>query len=352
MAKLPASALGVDIGRHSVKAVLLKRLGGGRLALAQFAIREFQGETLSADSLGECFKSLSAEMGLKGVRACGISISAGEGFVRIVEQQLMPPDVFRMALRLNGMSLLNQDCKDLVLDCDLVKPEDQLAVQGKEEVSKKGTVPYLVSGLPRNRVRLVHEASTKLKWPATRLQLSAVALFNGFSFANPEAFLAQGFLLVDIGYNSSTVILGVKQELILVREIEFGAAALVEELICHGASGFEEIMMDLQQEEVLTVENARMALSELIRSISSSIGFFEARREEAIPRVYVSGGLSKSATILKILTEELQLPCEAWNPFATCQIDLPAGKKAQLDQEIPSLAIAYGVASEILTKRS
>ncbi len=350
MAKLPASALGVDIGRHTIKAVFLKRQGANRLSLTQFAVQELPQAPLDLESLISNLKAILAEMGLKGARACGICLSGSDSFVRTVEQQTMPPELLRMALRLNGISLLNQDCRDLVVDCDNLLP--QKAGGETTDAGRKSMSPYVVGGMPRAKVMMIHEACTKAKLPATKLQLGPVALFNAFESSNPETFMTQGFLLVDIGNVSSTVVVGVKKELILVRVLEFGSSNFVEELICHGASNYAEILEELSKEEVLTVENARLALSELVRSISSSIGFFEARREEAISRVYVSGGMAKSETILKILTEELQLPCEVWNPFQNCQIELPASKREALTQEWASLNIAYGVAAEILTNKA
>ena len=207
---------------------------------------------------------------------------------------------------------------------------------------------YIVGGIPRTHVQMVHDACVKNKLPITSLQLSPLAVFNAFEFAHEETFNTQGFVLVDIGHLSSEVIVGAKRELILARTLAYGGNHVVEELICHGASGPEEVTQALAEEEVLTVENARLSLTEVVRSISSSIGFVEARHDVSVPRVFVSGGMAKSPTILKILTEELQLPCETWDPFARCEIAVPAARKAALGVESPILNVAFGAAAEIL----
>jgi len=183
------------------------------------------------------------------------------------------------------------------------------------------------------------------------LQLPPISLFNGFEFANQTVFKTQSFVLVDIGHSSSTVIVGAKGELILVRSLEYGGTQFMEQLILHGASGLEEIATSLAQEEVLTVENARLSLSELVRTISSSIGFFEARSEEAISHVFVSGGLVKLPAVLKLLVEELHLPCEIWDPFADCELSLPRMRISELTEQLPLLGVACGVAAELLKGR-
>jgi Tfp pilus assembly PilM family ATPase len=203
--------------------------------------------------------------------------------------------------------------------------------------------------MPRVQVQLIYEACLKLKSCTTLLQIPPVAVFNAFEFSNEKTFKNQAFVLVDIGHLSTTVIVGVKRELILVRSLEFGGASFIEALICHGAASQQEVMEHLAQEEVLTVDNARLSLTELVRSISSSIGFFEARREDAIPRVFVSGGMAHSPVILKILTEELQLPCEAWDPFAKCEINLSAERKRALADSSSLLSAACGAAAELIS---
>ena len=344
MAKPPSSAIGIDIGRHSIKAVLLARRGSNRVAVTHFAVRPLAQEGRTVEVLAAGLKGLLQDLGAT-CKVGGIAISTADSMVRIIDQPAMPPALLRDALRLNGVSLLNQDCKDLVLDCDLI-PSSEPAQEGAPNPNK--TVRYVVGGLPRVRVQEIHEASVKSKTPTSRLQVTPISVFNAFEFSNEETFNNQAFVLVDIGHVSTTVIVGVKKELILVRALEFGGHSFVEELICHGASGYEEIMSQLEQEEVLTVENARLSLTELVRSISSSIGFFEARREEAIPRVFVCGGMAKSPMILKILTEELQLPCESWDPFAKCEISVSSKNKELLLKEGPVLSAACGVAAEIL----
>ena len=319
-----------------MKAVLLQRKGNGRLTLSRFATRELSVELRTADELAANLKALLQELG-GSAKACGIAISSADSFVRIVEQPEMPAETLRDALRFNSQTLLNQDCRDFVLDCDRIAhtPAD-------------GLVRYLVGGLPRMQVQMVQDACTKNKLPITTLQLSQLSVFNAFEFSNEETFNTQGFVLVDIGHLSTEVIVGAKRELILARTLDYGGNHFVEELICHGASGPEEVTQALAEEEVLTVENARLSLTEVVRSISSSIGFVEARHEVAIPRVFVSGGMAKSPTILKILSEELQLPCETWDPFARSENAVPAARKTALAAEIPVLSAAFGAAAEIL----
>jgi len=344
MAKPPSSAIGVDVGRHSMKAVVLQRRTPQRLALTHFAVKEFPDAANTLEALGENLKALLHDLGGT-AKALGIAVSSPEAMVRIIEQNTIPPDLLRDALRINGPMLLSQDCREWVIDCEAIPSSDGKAPAEGEQVR------YLVGGLPRAQVQKVHEACGKNKLPSTVLQLPPVAFLNAFEFANEEVFKQQAFVLVDIGHRSSTAIVGVKGELILIRSLEYGGAHFEEQLILQGASSFEEVVSLLEQSEVLTVENARLSLNELVRTVSSSIGFFEAQHEEAIPRVFVSGGLAKLPAILNLFVEELHLPCETWDPFAQCELNLPRTRISALTEHLPVLGTAFGVAAEILKGR-
>ena len=50
-------------------------------------------------------------------KACAIGVSDPGSLLRIIEQPETPVDLLRNALRLNGLAVLNQECKDFVLDC-------------------------------------------------------------------------------------------------------------------------------------------------------------------------------------------------------------------------------------------
>ena len=363
MAKAPSSAIGIDVGRHSIKAVLLQRRGAGRLVLTHFAVREYSKapdashtsadssafygggqpeEVNSLDALGENLRLLLHDLGGT-AKAVGVAVSHPDAMVRIIEQGTIPPELLRDALRINGPMLLSQDCREWVIDCQAILPVGVVTPPVEGEHAR-----YLVGGWPRVHVQKVHEACGKNKLPSSVLQLPAVALLNAFEYANAEVFKKEAFVLVDIGHSSSTVIVGVKGELILVRLLDYGGAHFMEHLILQGASSFEEILAMLEQEEVLTVENARLSLNELIRTISSSIGFFEAQREETIPKIFVSGGLTRIPALRQLLVEELHLPCETWDPFADCELGIPRTRIAALTAQSPLLGVAFGVAAEIV----
>jgi type IV pilus assembly protein PilM len=341
MAKAPSSVIGVDLGRYALKSVLLQRRGGTRFAVTNYATHVLTEPVDSADTLARHLKSLFKQMGGT-AKSCAIGVSSPDALIRIIEQPETPPAFLREALRLNGMQLLNQDCKEMVLDCDKLPGEPTANAEGNARHR------YLVGGLPRAQVAQVSDAFDKNSSPIAALQLAPICIFNAFEFVHSELFNEHAFFLVDIGHTNSTVMVGAKRELVLVRTIDFGGKPLIEALTGLSGDNREAVLQALEQEDEVMVEYTRVALSSLVREIQSSIGFLEHRREEMIDRVFVSGGSAKSNTLLKVLSEELKMPCEPWSAATSCEQNLAAEQGATFSENALDLNVACGAATELL----
>ena len=340
MAKAPNTVIGLDLGRYALKSVVMQRKGPGRVALTQYASRPLQTPIETTEQLTAELRALFKELGC-GAKPCSVAVSSADSLLRIIDQPDTPTDILREALRFNGMTLLNQDCRDFVFDCD------RIAVSSPDSL-EQGKQRYLVGGLPRPHIANVHSALEATNTNVHGLQLAPIALFNAFEFAQPDLFSQHGFLLVDIGFSSSTMILGAKRELVLVRTVDVGGQSIVEALMALSGEARESVLIALEQEDEVMVENARMALMNLTREVSSSIGFFEARREESISQIFVSGGTAKSKTLLKVMGEELHLPCKSWNALEACELHLPSHKRDTFEADSLDLHVACGAAAEVL----
>jgi Tfp pilus assembly PilM family ATPase len=207
---------------------------------------------------------------------------------------------------------------------------------------------YLVGGMLRPAVKQISAAISKTRLTADILQLAPICSFNAFELAYPETFANEGFLLLDMGHLQSTVLIGSKGELVLVRSIDYGGKALMQALTAEGALEVDAAWLMIQQGDEGMAEICRNSLSRLATEVRNSIGFFEGQREESINRIFVSGGLARAEAVLQTLSDELGLACEIWDPLETCELALPAAKRQALPNEFVSLNIACGAAFEYL----
>ena len=354
MAKRGNSVIGIDLGKHVFKGVVLQRKGDARYVLTSFASREVPDDLASADDLAQHLKLLLKDLG-GSAKGCAVAVSDPTSLLRIIEQPDTPVDLLRNALRLNGLAVLNQECKDFVLDCAPVSANgsngtghangSSAGFDDPHTVAKK---KYLVGGMLRPTVKQITEAMAKTRVNADILQLAPVCSFNAFELAYPEIFANDTFLLLDMGHLQSTVLIGSKKELVLVRSIDYGGKSLTQALTADGALDANAARLMMEEGDGGMAEICRASLTRLATEVRNSIGFFEGQREESIHRIFVSGGLARTETILQTLSDELSLPCEIWDPLETCEVALPAAKRQALPNEFVSLNVACGAAFEYL----
>ena len=225
MAKPANSVIGIDLGKHVFKSVLLQRKGEGRIVLTNYASHVVPDGLNTPDDLAAQLKLLLKEMG-GSAKVCAVAASDPDSLLRIIEQPTTPVELLRSALKLNGLAVLNQECRDFVLDCAPVSAVAMTPVapdgSPMESAPSSGKTRYLVGGMLRPAVKQISDAMTKMKRPAGMLQLAPVCSFNAFEFAYPEVFAKEAFLLLDMGHEQSTVLIGNKTELMLVRSIDYG----------------------------------------------------------------------------------------------------------------------------------
>jgi type IV pilus assembly protein PilM len=348
MGKPANSVIGIDLGKHHFKSVLLQRKGENRFVLTNFASRPVPESIGSADELAQQIRLLLKDLG-GSAKGCALAVSDPGALVRIIEQPSTPVELLRSALRLNGLAVLNQECRDFVLDC---APVSAVAMAGVASngtaVENTGKTRYLVGGMLRPAVKQISEAMSKMKTAPSLLQLAPICSFNAFEFAYPETFHNEAFLLLDMGHLQSTVLIGQKTELKLVRSVDYGGKLFAEALTAEGAVNAETARILMQQGDAGMAETCRESLLGLATEVNNSIGFFEGQCEESIHRIFVSGGMAKTEMILQTLSDELGLPCEIWDPLETCEVALPPAKRQALAGEFVSLNVACGAAISYL----
>jgi Tfp pilus assembly PilM family ATPase len=359
MARRADSVFGIDLGKHMLKGVAVRRKHEARFVLTSFASRPVPEEFASPDDLARELKQLLRELG-GGAKACAFAVSDPETILRIIEQPDTPVHLLRNALRLNGLAVLNQECRDFVLDVAPVMGHlnetsagEKGAAAGSNVAVQSGVVTqtkYLVGGMLRSQIKQIVAAASKVRLTAEMLQLAPVCSFNAFEFAYPEVFANEAFLLLDMGHLQSTVLIGSRSELVLVRSIDYGGKALMQALTAEDALDADAAWLMIQQGDEGMTEICRNSLARLAMEVRNSIGFFEGQREEGLNRIFVSGGLARAEAVLQALSDELGLPCEIWDPLETCEVALPAAKRQSLPNEFVSLNIACGAAFEYLKK--
>lgn len=361
MAKRGNSVVGIDLGKRTYKAVQITRKSDTRYVLTNFASHEVPEEMSSSDDAAQHLRLLLKELG-GNTRSCALAVSDPGALLRIIEQPNTPAELLRNALHFNGLSMLNQDCKDFVLDVAPMSVVPSPGENGSGEATtgqESGGVAvqappvttqarYLVGGLLRSQVKHIAEIAGKAKLSAEILQLAPVCSLNAFEFAYPQVYANETFLLLDMGHLQSTVLIGRNGEVALTRSFEYGGKHFMQALTADGGLDTQAANLLIKEGDAGMADICRQTLSRLATEVRNSIGFFEGQHETPIHRIFVSGGLSRTSMVLQTLSDELSLPCEIWDPLETCEVALPAPRRKTLQDEFASLNVACGAAFEYL----
>jgi len=352
MARRGNSVFGIDLGNHAFKGVLLERKGDDRFVLTSYASRPVPEDLKKAADFAQHIKLLLKDIG-GSASGCALAFSHPESLLRIIEQPNTPVDLLRNALRLNGLMVLNQECKDFVLDCAPLSADAKTASGQNGSATAVATqtavqTKYLVGGMLRPTVKQISEACSKSRISVDILQLAPVCSFNAFECAYPDTFAKETFLLLDMGHLQSTLMIGTQKELVLVRSVDYGGKALTAAVTANGGVDVSAAHTLIQQGDAGMAETCRTSLGRLATEVRNSIGFFEGQHEQNIHRIFVSGGLARAEMVLQTLSDELGLPCEIWDPLETCEVALPSAKRQALPHEFVSLNVACGAAFEYL----
>ena len=117
MARRGNSVIGIDLGKHVFKGVLLQRKGDDRFVLTNYASREVPEADRDRRRSGAADQTACSRRLAAARRDVPSPFPIRIRLLRIIEQPNTPVDLLRNALRLNGLAVLNQECKDFVLDC-------------------------------------------------------------------------------------------------------------------------------------------------------------------------------------------------------------------------------------------
>src|SRR5437879_12695554 len=111
MAKRADSVVGIDLGKHVLKGVALRRKNDSRFILTSFASRPVPEEFASAEDLSRELKQLLRDLG-RSAKACAFAVSDPATILRIIAQPATPVHPLPMALRLNALAGSRPHWKD------------------------------------------------------------------------------------------------------------------------------------------------------------------------------------------------------------------------------------------------
>jgi type IV pilus assembly protein PilM len=341
------AGIGLDLGSHTLKAVEVVPTGGGNFKVTRLGVAPTpvgavtDGVAASAEALSGAIRNLLSTAGIRGSRV--VTALGGEAvIVRELKLPQMPDAELEQAVAYEAERYLPYGVREVSRDFQVLgkAPEEGqieiLLVAARKEVVNRQLAALQMTGLS-----------------ATILDVAP------FSMLRAVGRNGQGTVVyVDLGAESSDIIIMEGDRLRLARNISTGGNAVTKaiaeamSLETTAAQALKEeraqLLLEGQQPQDTTITHLHEAILPVVNSIFTevrrSLDYYQTRsRGQTITKVVLSGGTAKLRNLPPFLSEELGLPVELANPFATFKTEA-AVQKEYLNEIAPMMAVAVGLA--------
>ncbi len=342
------TTIGLDLGSHTLKAVEMVPAGGGTFKVTRLGVTPTpagavaDGVAAGSEALSVAVRNLLSTAGIRGSRV--VTALGGEAvIVRELKLPEMPAAELEQAVAYEAERYLPYGVREVSRDFQVLgkAPEEGqieiLLVAARKEVVNRQLAVLQMTGL-----------SASVLDVAPFSMLRAVGRRDG----------AGTVVYVDLGAESSDIIIMEGDRLRLARNISTGGNAVTKaiaealSLEMGAAQTLKEeraqLMLEGQQASDTTVSHLHDAILPVVNSIFTevrrSLDYYQTRsRGQTITKVVLSGGTAKLRNLAPFLSEELGLPVELANPFATLKTEA-AVQKEYLSDLAPIMAVAVGLA--------
>ena len=348
---MATTGLGVTIGSHSLRGVLLKRKGEG------FVLQRVFSDRLSEENLPVAGRALAAK-GLKGVPAC-LGLTGRDVIIRYSQIPPVPEWRLRNLMKFEVEEVSAQSGGDVSADFRTLELPDPEGTREDDVV---------LVALARNRyldkrIKALGAGGLKLG-EATP---NSVALFNAFAI-NATYGEDETALLVNIGAENVDIALQRGGELLFARNATPGGESFTTAIEqAFGVSTGKAEKMKRSRADVTPkgqaryedgtsekVANAIMGVAGQLSSMIQST-LMIARAQTRMPdlkvdRVMLAGGGATLKGVDLYLKQAMGVPVERFDPFDLCDTSgLSPEELAQVESAPHEFVVAVGLAQNALS---
>lgn len=347
--------LGVDFGTSSVKIVELY-YKDNKVYLSNYGVIDFGSESgklnyeEKKDDIVKYIKSTLHKMDVKTTQI-NAAIPGQSGLSVVVEFPEMDEEELGKAVKLEAGKHIPSPLDEVFLSWDLVsRPKVQGALLRKDKKkgaeNKTGKMEVLLVAALKNEV-LKYEDVAK----ASNLEIKSLEL-DIFSIARAFVGEERGtFLIVDIGFKSSNLILVDKGTVKISRSLSVGGQEITNLIKTTLNTSWDEAEKIKKSDKEFFDPNGQVSLIPVFNSIVSEakriINEFHGKEgmDNRVDNIIVSGGTSKLKGINSYFTKTLGVQAVTGNPWKRV-----LHKDPRLDSMMDELGASFSVALGLALK--
>lgn len=341
----PPQMIGIDIGSHSVKAVLLTRSSDGYQVDAYAMLPVPKGTVVDhaihdIEAVGKVLKNLRKRFD-RSIKNAAVAVS-GSGVITktVYMDATLTDDELAIQIEIEADNLIPYPLNEVNIDFEKMQANE----------SDPSKVDVLLSA---SRTELVEARASALEighFDTKVMDIEAYALGRAYTLIKgqlPEDAEDKVVALVDIGANMITIAVVINGETVFIREQTFGGDQYTQSIVSFYGMTYEEAERAKLSDELpnnYVFEVLAPFQTAMIQQIRRTLQIFTTSSNGVnVDFIVVSGGSALLEGIADLLTEELSIPASVALPFAGCQF-AEGVYSEQLDKESTKFMVACGLA--------
>lgn len=337
--------IGVDIGSHSIKAILLGKSAGGYQVEAYSMLPIAKGVVVEhaisdIEATGAVLKKLRKRFP-KSIANAAVAVS-GSGVITktIYLSAVQNDDELEAQIEIEADNLIPYPLNEVNLDFEKIKIND----------ADPSKIDVLLTAARTELVEARVSALDIAQFNAEVMDIEGYALGRAFHMVKdqlPDDAGEKPTALIDIGAAMLTVAVVENGETVFIREQAFGGEQYTQSIVAYYGMNHEQAEAAKIGDELprnYVFEVLAPFQTAMIQQIRRTLQIYSTSKGSSdIANIVVSGGCSYLDGIESLLSEELRIPTVVAQPFASCLFseDIPA---EQLQRESSKFMIACGLA--------
>lgn len=319
------SFVGIDLGHHSIKAVVLERVAAGWRVIRsastptpQDAVKD--GVIVDVASTVAAIKALLKENQINASSAM-IAVSGGSVVVRQVRMPKMAEATLRKSIKFEASRYVPSSVEDSYIEFEIIGPVDDQQMDVLMVAAPKDVV--------ESRLQACEEAGLEVE----AVDIEAFAMYRALVEADLDHEWSESTVaLVDVG--SATTNISVVSHCVfsMTRSIPQGAETLTQALKSYFKLSDEDAesgkaQLDLREllEEGKPKENPPLRVlqphvDDLVREIRRSLNYYQSQQQEGsakqINHILLTGGGAKLTGLAEYFSHKLSIPTTLHDVFA------------------------------------
>jgi type IV pilus assembly protein PilM len=365
------SKIGLDIGTHSIKVVELREQHGmytlRNLGIKEIPIAYREEDKRDVTLIARLIKELFAETGIKN-KGVVLAIPGSKVSIKVIKMPQIPKSELSEAIKWEMRRHVPFPIEDAVLDYSIL-----------DTVIEEGIAKFklFVAAVPKSVVNDQLAIITEAGLYPEGINVVPFALwkaFEGRGVTQRASTEGETIVLVDIGYERTSISLISDNALQFTRYATIGSNSLTEALLAPITIGDTRITLEYDEAESIKRRHGissrdshemaegsiplsrihvimRPVLEKLLVEMGRSFDFFVSQlRVPGVDKIILSGGGAMVKGLPEFLSEVLKIDVEVTNPFH----DMPSAHGKQIvvmdvdgarPREIfPDFAVATGLA--------